>query len=133
GITQGPDGNLWFTEYANNAIAKVTTGGAVTTYTIPGTGNQPENIATGPDGNLWFVESSGTTPIGRFNPNTLVFTMFGLPGGRSGSDVQDIVAGMEYNMWSTWGGSIARTTQAGPTTSFNLTSFPAMHKADAIT
>ena len=32
-ITSGPDGALWFTNYVNNSIGRITTAGAVTEYT----------------------------------------------------------------------------------------------------
>jgi streptogramin lyase len=65
GITRGPDGNLWFTEAANNAIGKITPAGNVTEYPLPphlspdGMHNvQPYRITAGPDGNLWFTEAA---------------------------------------------------------------------------
>src|SRR2546427_12523133 len=59
GVTSGPDGNLWFTEYWGNNIARITTEGAVTEYRIPAPGSFPLGIASGPDGNLWFTEAYG--------------------------------------------------------------------------
>ena len=35
GITAGPDGALWFTNYGNNSIGRITTAGVVTNYTGP--------------------------------------------------------------------------------------------------
>jgi len=32
-ITSGPDGALWFTNWLNNSIGRITTAGAVTNYT----------------------------------------------------------------------------------------------------
>jgi len=60
GITQGPDGNLWFTEQAEDRVARITPAGGVTEFSngiTPGAG--PAGITTGPDGNLWFTESNG--------------------------------------------------------------------------
>ena len=54
GIAAGPDGALWFTNYGNNSIGRITTTGAVTNYT--GTGiSLPFGITAGPDGALWFT------------------------------------------------------------------------------
>ena len=39
GITSGPDGALWFTNYKNDSIGRITTSGVVTNYT--GTGIDP--------------------------------------------------------------------------------------------
>jgi virginiamycin B lyase len=59
GITAGPDGNLWFSEFNANKLAKITTAGVFTEYAIPTSGSEPLGIAPGPDGNLWFVEEGG--------------------------------------------------------------------------
>lgn len=55
GITVGPDGNLWFTEWESSKIGKVTPKGEITEYSLPG-GSEPYHIAAGPDGKLWFTE-----------------------------------------------------------------------------
>src|SRR6266571_1823598 len=56
GVTSGPDGNLWFTEFYGNKIGRITIGGAISEYSIPTTDSHPQDIASGPDGNLWFTE-----------------------------------------------------------------------------
>jgi virginiamycin B lyase len=53
GITAGPDGALWFTEF-HWKIVRVTTDGVFTEYPVP-TGGHPESITAGPDGALWFT------------------------------------------------------------------------------
>jgi virginiamycin B lyase len=62
GIAMGPDGNMWFTEWAANAIGRITPAGVVTEFPLPN-GSQPFGIAGGHDGTLWFTES-GTDKIG---------------------------------------------------------------------
>src|SRR3954468_11372646 len=63
GIAAGPDGSLWFVEFNNNAIGRITTAGVVTEYPLPDDqfkgGSQPNGIIVGPDGNLWFTEFNG--------------------------------------------------------------------------
>src|SRR5271165_790374 len=55
GITAGPDGNLWFTEFSGNKIGRITPGGTVTEFSAGITPNSgPDGITAGPDGNLWF-------------------------------------------------------------------------------
>jgi streptogramin lyase len=54
-ITAGPDGALWFTENAANAIGRITTAGMVKTYPLPTPNAFPCGIAAGPDGALWFT------------------------------------------------------------------------------
>ena len=50
-----PDGALWFTNYAGDTIGRITTSGAVTTYTTPFTLSSIQSIAPGPAGTLWFT------------------------------------------------------------------------------
>src|SRR6266849_10306958 len=59
GITLGPDGNLWFTEFqagGGHQIGRITPTGTITEF--PGLTGAPFWIVTGPDGNLWFTETS---------------------------------------------------------------------------
>jgi len=62
----GPDGNLWFTEYASDQIGRMTPAGVVTEFPLPA-GSAPYGIVVGPDGNLWFAET-GSNKIGRMTP-----------------------------------------------------------------
>ena len=62
GITVGPDGALWFTEWQSSAIGRLSAG-AVHEYSIPAN-STPNRITLGPDGALWFTETSGNK-IGR--------------------------------------------------------------------
>jgi virginiamycin B lyase len=64
GITQGPDGAIWFTNAGNNSIGRITKSGKkVSSYTGPGISN-PAGIAPGPDGALWFA-NHGSASLGR--------------------------------------------------------------------
>lgn len=56
GITPGPDGAMWFTDFALNRIGRVTTNGIISMYSIPTADSQPMGITAGPDGALWFTE-----------------------------------------------------------------------------
>jgi streptogramin lyase len=48
GITTGPDGALWFTEFGANQIGRITTAGVITEFPIPTAGSEPQGITTGP-------------------------------------------------------------------------------------
>jgi virginiamycin B lyase len=59
-ITAGPDGNLWFTEAAND-VGRITPTGSITQFRVGGVcvaneGCEAFGITSGPDGNLWFTE-----------------------------------------------------------------------------
>jgi streptogramin lyase len=61
----GPDGNLWFTETANQ-IGKITQGGQIIESPILVAGSRLQGAITGPDGNLWFVDYAANA-IGRLD------------------------------------------------------------------
>jgi virginiamycin B lyase len=67
GITTGPDGHMWFTEFTPGRIRRITTDGALDEFPVPTLRAGPYGIVTGPDGNLWFTEFAGDR-IGRITP-----------------------------------------------------------------
>ena len=67
GITSGPDGNIWFTQFSGGRIGRVNPAGKIDEYQIPTERAGPFDITTGPDGNLWFTEFSANK-IGRITP-----------------------------------------------------------------
>jgi len=124
-ITSGPDGNLWFTEFFADRIARMTPAGVLTEFPLPGSDRAPRGIVTGPDGNLWFVESHfNHTGIGRITTKGVVNEY---PLGGSQADqlqVSDIVAAPDGNLWfnqsheSAAQGEIGRITPSGAITLF---------------
>lgn len=64
GITQGPDGHLWFTEFKGNKIGRIAPNGLVQEFAVPTPGAGPHGITLAPDGNVWFTEL-GANKIGR--------------------------------------------------------------------
>ena len=62
-IRAGSDGNLWFTTYGNNQLGKITTAGAISEFTLPGssdpnaTGIQPNDLSQSADGAIWYVDA----------------------------------------------------------------------------
>jgi streptogramin lyase len=73
-ITFGPDGALWFTENNKDAVARLTTEGALTEYPVPSVPRpradheEPFGITTGPDGNIWFTNLGGAD-VARMSPS----------------------------------------------------------------
>jgi virginiamycin B lyase len=56
-IAAGSDGNMWFTEFPGNTVAKITPAGVVTECpAIPSAASNPQGIIGASDGNLWFTE-----------------------------------------------------------------------------
>jgi hypothetical protein len=58
GITAGPDGNVWFTEFTTSQIGQITPDGSVSEFPLPDR-TFPREITAGPDGNLWYTASGG--------------------------------------------------------------------------
>jgi virginiamycin B lyase len=101
-IVAGPDGNLWFTEFRGNRIARMTTAGAETEFPIPTANSQPDDMDVGPDGNLWFAEVLGNR-IGRITTDGAI-TEFLVPTPNSRPTV--VAAGTDGNLWFTERGTI---------------------------
>ena len=116
-ITQGPDGNMWFTEEGLDGIGRITLAGVVTQFFTGITaGAQPRGITRGPDGNLWFAEN-GSNKIGKIDPITGFVTEYSLSPN---ANPRGITAGPDGNLWFTEGGinKIGRITPAGAVTEF---------------
>ena len=89
GITAGPDGALWFTNFGSStgdSIGEITTSGEVTAYTGAGI-DGPEGITAGPDVNgqetLWFTNTGdGYGSIGEitFTASGQVQQVYNYPG-----------------------------------------------------
>jgi streptogramin lyase len=128
GITAGPDGNLWFTEFQTNKIGRISTADVITEFAVP-TLIFSQSIVAGPDGALWFISQTGK--IGRITTAGVV-TEFAVTAD---SLLTDIASGPDGNLWltetdrSTVGGGpsgrpkIGRITTAGVVTEFPLSPF----------
>jgi streptogramin lyase len=85
GITNGPDGHLYFTESGltadlGNRIGRITRTGVITEWDIPTADSRPTGIATGTDGKIYFTEQS-TKQIGQLDPVTGVILESPVPDG----------------------------------------------------
>ncbi len=114
GITKGPDGNLWFADYASKKLGKITTGGVVTEYSSVGL---PQSITEGSDKNLWFTELL-PGKIGKITTSGTV-TEYSVP---SESVPWGITSGPDKNLWFTDDGTskIGKITTSGTITEYSL-------------
>ena len=147
GITQGPDGALWFTEASGRGkIGRISIDGVITTFPLPTTppngfptpgivpGGQPTWITTGPDGNLWFTvdfvgPSEQITPsgigdgiapsqqIGQITPSGAVQEFD--TGLPSGVTFNGITEGPDKAAWFADSEGVGRITTSGVVTLFN--------------
>ncbi len=74
------NGNLWFTEYNTNRIARLDRDtGAIREWEIPTPDSGPYDIAVDHRGKVWFDEFTANKIV-RFDPTTAKFSEFPLPG-----------------------------------------------------
>jgi streptogramin lyase len=118
GITTGPDGNLWFTEWLADKIGRITPSGTISQFQIPTATSHPYGITAGPDGNLWFAEEGGDK-IGRITPSGTI-SEFQTP--TANSSPYGITAGPDGNLWFTesLGNKIGRITPSGTISEFQI-------------
>jgi streptogramin lyase len=136
GITTGPDGNIWFTQFSQftesagattatvieGKVFKMTTSGVFTEYAIPvGSNSSPDAITVGPDGNLWFTEPKKSM-VGKMTTSG-VLTEYAIPIDSSlGAPTPTITAGPEGDLWFTepTKSIVAKVTTSGKVTEFSL-------------
>jgi virginiamycin B lyase len=116
-ITQGPDGALWFTDWTNNQVGRITTDG-VTTNTFRA--HSPASITTGTDGALWFVEANGDSGFYAIGRMTTTGTLKEFPAPPL---YGSITVGPDGNIWFVeypGFGKIGRLTPQGTLTEFSV-------------
>lgn len=126
-MTNGPDGNIWFTNAFTNTINKINQSGTITSYSVNSyllTPGSVSDITNGPDGNLWFtlpqVNGVSAGQIGKITPSGAI-TMYLLPLTYSATA---ITSGPDGALWftenisSTFTGAIGRITTSGAITHY---------------
>jgi streptogramin lyase len=118
GITTGPDGNLWFTEYGSGKIGRITPGGVINEFLLPNPNSGPFSITSGPDGNLWFTEYMAGK-IGSITASGVIREFLGLTGR---SQPFAITSGPDGNLWFTEynAGRIGRVDTNGFISEFSI-------------
>lgn len=137
GISNGPDGKLWFAERGWGKLGNIaTTDGAILQFNLKVKNDDgsrfPQNVVVGSDGNLWatcgtvrtYQKESHTTP----DPYGSIRVMTSL-GSVTGvyhlptmySDPRSIVAGPDNNLWFTESrGAIGQMTTQGALQEFAI-------------
>ena len=124
-IAAGPDGNMWFTNNANNSIGVITPKGSVKYFPVPTDPSQTSGpglfaIAAGPDGNMWFTGFYANV-IGKVTASGAV-TLYPVP--LPNSHPLGITPGPDGNLWFTmdFANGIGRITPNGVVTLFPIPS-----------
>lgn len=125
-ITTGPDGAIWFVDFATDQIERLTPQGQFANYVIPSSYNNRDDedvlgLATGSDGAIWFTMPR-SNKIGRITTTGSV-TEYQLSSTvESAIYPAQITSGADGALWFTEGGSnkIGRITTAGSVTEYSV-------------
>ncbi|MFM9049569.1 MAG: hypothetical protein ACKOMX_05940 [Actinomycetota bacterium] len=122
-LASGSDGNMWFTNTANNSIGRITPAGSVTYFKVPTKssttlGSGLLGITAGPDGNMWFTGFFANI-VGKVTPEGKV-TTYPLP--ISEAYPLGIAAGPDGNVWFALDGAngIGRISPSGRITLYSI-------------
>jgi streptogramin lyase len=119
-IAEGPDGNMWFTEFWANRIGRMSPVGILSEYPIPTADSSPRGIVAGHDGNMWFVESGRSRPaIARITMSGDV-TEFPVTDGPSDNAPDHIVSGPDGDLWFNEPSAIGHVSTQGKMTWMSL-------------
>src|SRR5262245_29087889 len=123
-LTLGPDNNVWFTENNGNQIAKITTAGTITEYSL-GTGmyRLPWDITAGPDGNLWATERRSSSPYNGIIQSTTSgsITEYLLPNMLDDPHGITAAVGVDGNLWFTVANNkVGKVTTSGTFTLYTV-------------
>lgn len=118
GLTAGPDGAVWFTEFNTGKVGRLAPNGRFTEFQIPTPNAIPHGIANGPDDALWFTESAGK--LGRITTSGAI-TEFTIP---QGSGAEQLTTGPDGALWITAPNLLRSSAIIRATTSGSFQSFP---------
>lgn len=94
------DGEVWFTEYQANQVARLrVSSGVITEFPLPTPDSRPTGIDVASDGQVWFVTESGDT-IGRLDPATGDVTEFS-HDNLTNAALSDIAVFNDSSIWVT--------------------------------
>lgn len=113
----GPDGNLWFTDYANNVLLKVTTAGSITRYTTGFSGKGLCGICT--DGTDLFIACLTTDQILKVSTAGTVSSTFSMTAGKGVFQVCHTGGNLYFTCNTT--SQIGKCTTAGASISYTAT------------
>ena len=94
-LTNGPLGDLWFTDNGAKGVGYITPSGAIHEFSAPG-GDVPLQIVAGSDGNVWFYSAGATPAIVKMTPGG-TFTPYPMP--MHGEIADNMVLGPDGEIW----------------------------------
>jgi virginiamycin B lyase len=94
-VLLGPDKNIWFTDYGNNKIGRISASGVATEFALPA-GASPEGMTLGPDGNFWITDG-GRRKVIKESPSGVALASYGK--GITNAYLANIVAAPDGNLY----------------------------------
>jgi streptogramin lyase len=121
GLTQAPDGSIWYSESAIGALVRIDPSGKSHEYKLPSQ-IYPFDLAADSAGNIYFSAGQGFPPyfntyvMGMRSPNGTI-TIDNVP---SSSQIDDVVLGPDNNAWFAMPNSsaLANVTSTGQVTEY---------------
>ena len=113
GIVAGPDGNMWYTDYSDSDLIRMSMNGATHAFSTPGF--NPIGIGVGSDGKF-YMTLYGQAKIGVATTSG-TFSTVAIPSGDRVYDGNPAL-GPDGNIWFAEAGHIGRITPSGTITEF---------------
>jgi streptogramin lyase len=117
GIVAGPDGNMWYTDYSDSDLIKMTMGGSTHVYPLQSGGSQvfPTGIGVGSDGKFYI----GLYSLSKIGVATTsgAFSTIAIPSGDRIYNGNPAL-GSDGNIWFAELSHIARITPSGTVTEY---------------
>ena len=110
-LLAGGDGNIWFADPYDHAIGRVTHGGVVTDFPLPGPAFQDGHMARDAAGNIWLAVATDAGAPEVFRVSTTgAITTLSIPGPA----IEAIAIGPDGNLWLASGGQVAYLARLTP-------------------
>ncbi|HSZ69455.1 MAG TPA: IPT/TIG domain-containing protein [Solirubrobacteraceae bacterium] len=102
GITEGPDGNLWYTQVTCDKIGKMTPAGVFTEYKAGP--EEPREITAGSDGDLWYTAwGNDSSHVIKMTTAGVISTEYAL---QQNNGAAGITAGPDKKIWAVDGSEV---------------------------
>lgn len=99
-VAPAPDGGVWYTAQAAGALGRLDPATGKVEQIALGEGSAPHGVIIGPDGAPW-VTDGGQNAIVRVDPATRHVTVFPLPKGRDGANLNTATFDRHGMLWFT--------------------------------
>jgi streptogramin lyase len=118
-IITGPDKNMWYTDYFDSTLIKMTMAGQTTAFPLSFDGGMtqfmPSQIAVGADGNFYMPDYN--SPVFGVATTSGALTTYPIPSGDT-SRYSGVTLGPDGNVWFLELGHVAKITTAGVITEY---------------